>query len=91
MTTYQLDNSGTWFKEAVESDTIREWIKESIDQGDDIYVVVGYSTMVDTVVVEGSAELARMTAQTTVPVAESLVAAGVVVPMGNIVDTGIGP
>lgn len=89
VTTYQLDNSGTWFKEAVKSDTTREWIKESIDQGDDIYVVVGYSTMLDAVVVEGSAELARTSAQATVPLTESLGAAGVVVPLGNIADPGI--
>jgi hypothetical protein len=42
VTTYQLDNSGAWLKEAVKMQTTREWIKESINQGDDIYLVVGY-------------------------------------------------
>jgi hypothetical protein len=42
VTTYQLGNSGMWFKSAIKMETTQEWIKESIDQGDDIYVVVGY-------------------------------------------------
>jgi hypothetical protein len=42
VTTYQLDNSGSWFKAAIQTKETREWIQESIDQGDDVYLVVGY-------------------------------------------------
>ncbi len=40
VTTYQLGNSGSWFKSAIKTETTREWINESIDQGDDIYVAL---------------------------------------------------
>lgn len=89
VTTYQLDNSGMWFKEAVKPQTTREWVKESIDLGDDIYMVVGYSTMLNAVVMEGSAELVGTEAQITIPVTTSLAATGAVVPLGNITDPGI--
>src|SRR5450755_1197532 len=56
VTTYQLGNSGLWFKSAIKMETTREWVQESIDQGDDIYVIVGYHTMLDAQVVEGAAE-----------------------------------
>ncbi|KAJ5704105.1 hypothetical protein N7493_011243 [Penicillium malachiteum] len=36
MNTYQLSNSGTWFRSAVLSEDTRKWIKESIDSGDDM-------------------------------------------------------
>jgi hypothetical protein len=89
VTTYQLDNSGAWFKEAIKMQTTREWIKESIDQGDDIYIVVGYYTMFDAVVVEGSAESVGSSAKLEMPVTASLAAAGVVVPLDNVLDPGV--
>jgi len=89
VTTYQLDNAGLWFKEAVKPQTTREWVRESIDLGNDIYMVVGYSTMLDAVVVEGSADLAGTEAQVTMPVTASLAATGAVIPLGNITDPGI--
>src|SRR5436853_4974412 len=89
VTTYQLDNSGAWFREAIKKPTTREWIEESIEQGDDIYVVVGYYTMLNAVVVEGSAELVGSSAQLEMPVTASLAAAGVVVALDNIMDPGV--
>lgn len=59
-----------------------------MDQGDDIYVAVGYSMMLNAMVVEGSAELAKTSAQATIPITATLAAAGVVVLFGNIVDPG---
>lgn len=89
VTTYQLDNSGAWFKKAVKSQKSREWVKESIDQGDDIYMVVGYSTMLNAEVAEGSAEVAGTVGQLAIPLTASLAATGVVVPLSNVADPGI--
>jgi hypothetical protein len=47
VTTYQLGNSGLWFKSVIKIKTTREWIKESINQGDDVYVIMGYHTILD--------------------------------------------
>ena len=91
VTTYQLDNSGPRFKEAVGIPKTREWIKESIDQGDDIYFVVGYHTMLNAVVVEGSAELEGSSAQLELPVTSPLAATGgVAMPLANLMNLGVG-
>jgi hypothetical protein len=90
VTTYQLGNSGLWFKSAIKMETTREWIKESIDQGDEIYVVVGYHTMLNAQVVEGAAESSESSAQLEVPITSSITAAtGVAVPLGDIADPGV--
>lgn len=90
VTTYQLGNSGSWFKSAIKTETAREWIKESIDQGDDIYVVVGYHTMLDAQVVEGAADAMESSGQLRLPVTEvALAATGVMVPLGDIADPGV--
>lgn len=90
VTTYQLGNSGSWFKSAIKTETAREWIKESIDQGDDIYVVVGYHTMLDAQVVEGAADALESSGQLGLPVTEvALAATGVMVPLGDIADPGV--
>jgi len=90
VTTYQLGNSGSWFKSAIKTETAREWIKESLDQGDDIYVVVGYHTMLDAQVVEGAADALESSGQLGLPVTEvALAAMGVMVPLGDIADPGV--
>lgn len=88
--TYQLSNSGSWFKSAVKSEAVREWIKESIDQGDDIYVIVGYHTMTDARIIEGVVDAADTSAWLQLPVGEALATAGVVAPLGSMADPGVG-
>ncbi|KAL9595914.1 MAG: hypothetical protein Q9179_004796 [Wetmoreana sp. 5 TL-2023] len=87
VTTYQLGNSGSWFKSAIKTLTAREWIKESIDQGDDIYVVVGFHTMLDAQVAEGAAVALESSGQLGLPVTgAALAATGVMVPLSDIAD-----
>src|SRR6266566_3083744 len=43
--TYYLNNAGQWFRHAVQSQETREWIERTIDEGEDIYVVVAYQTL----------------------------------------------
>lgn len=89
VTTYQLGNSGSWFKAAIKTEATREWVKESIDQGDDTYLVVGYDTMLDARVVEGAVEEMESSAQLEIPVTTSLAAAGIMLPLGDIADPGV--
>ena len=55
VTTYQLTNSGRWFQNAVQSQAIRQWIEEAVAQGNSIYVVVGYRTTYDALIIEHEA------------------------------------
>ena len=89
VTTYQLGNSGSWFKDAIKTEITRKWIEQSIDQGDDIYVVVGYDTMLDAQIVEGAGEAVGSSAQLEMPVTPALAAAGIMVPLGDIADPGV--
>ena len=88
-TTYQLGNSGSWFKAAVKMEATREWIQESIDQGDDVYVVVGYHTLLDAKIIEGAAEVAESSGRLGLPVTEALAGTGVIVPLGDMADPEI--
>jgi hypothetical protein len=40
--TYILGNSGRWFEEAMSPEVTRKWVERAIDQGDDIYIIVGF-------------------------------------------------
>jgi hypothetical protein len=52
VTTYNLANPEIWFKNAIQEDNTREWVEQAIRQRDDIYVVLGYHTMLDVDVLE---------------------------------------
>ncbi|KAJ5772186.1 hypothetical protein N7520_002715 [Penicillium odoratum] len=88
--TYQLSNSGSWFRSTLKSEAVREWIKDAIDMGDDIFVIVGYHTMTDARIIEGVVDAADASAWLQLPVGEALLAAGVVAPLGDLVDPGFG-
>lgn len=88
--TYQLSNSGLWFKSAVKSEAVHGWINESIEQGDDIYVVVGYHTMMNARIIEGVADSVDTSAWLKLPVGEALAIAGAGIPLGSVVDPAIG-
>ena len=38
--TYYLNNAGQWFRDAVQSKETQKWIERTIDEEEDIYVVV---------------------------------------------------
>lgn len=86
--TYILDNSEAWFIDATNFDETRRWIERAIG-GDGIYIIVGFHTMTDARIVHESIEGHQLAGQITVPVGLSLAAAGVVVPLGNIVDPAV--
>jgi hypothetical protein len=52
---YVLQNSNAWFKRALGSEAARGWLELAICQGDEVYMVVGYTTLLDSRVIEGTA------------------------------------
>lgn len=52
---YVLQNSSTWFKTALSSEATRNWLGLAIRQGDEVYMVVGYTTLLDGRFIEGTA------------------------------------
>ena len=88
--TYQLNNSGLWFKRAIADKDLRQWIIEAIQNGDDVYMIVGYYTMLNARVFEGGNTLSESSLQLEVPVTASLAAGGVTLPIGSDMDPSFG-
>lgn len=52
-TTYQLTNSGAWFREACAKKETRSWFEGAIEDNDsDVYLVIGYHTVTDAQITE---------------------------------------
>lgn len=87
--TYALDNPGAWFNEVTRLPKTRSWIEQTIDQGDNIYLIVGFHTITDAHIYQES--LAGHTAggKAQVPIGLSLAALGAVAPLGDIIDPSI--
>lgn len=84
--TYYLDNNGQWFREIVKSEDVRKWIERVIDEGEDIYVVVGYHTILDAHIAEQSREQKLLNGNVALPVSSALLASGAIVPFGDLAD-----
>jgi hypothetical protein len=87
--TYYLDNAGLWFRDVVRFEDVRKWIERTIDEGEDIYIVVGYHTALDARIVERFQEQKGLDGKLAMPLPTALAASGVVVPCGDIVDPGL--
>ncbi|EFQ99579.1 hypothetical protein MGYG_02591 [Nannizzia gypsea CBS 118893] len=87
--TYYLNNAGQWFREVVRSQETREWIERTIDEGEDIYVVVAYHTLVGAQIQEQLRGNRAAGGNMAIPASTALAASGVVLPF-NFVDSGIG-
>lgn len=88
--TYMLQNSTQWFEKAVCSEESRRWLEKAIDQGDDIYFVVGFHTFTDAQITYESTEGNEHTGRLSLPVSLALNAAGVIAPLGDLADTQVG-
>ena len=88
--TYYLNNAGQWFRHAVQSQETREWIERTIDEGEDIYVVVAYHTLSNARIMEQLREQSAAGGNLVIPLSIALIASGVVVPFSNAADPGLG-
>lgn len=88
--TYYLNNAGQWFRDAVKSEETRKWIERTIDEGENIYVVVAYHTLLNARIVEQLQGQSAAGGTLAIPVSTALTASGVVVPFTNAVDPGFG-
>jgi hypothetical protein len=88
--TYTLQNSTQWFDKAVSSEESRGWFERRIDQGDDIYFVVGFHTVTDAQIIYESADGNEHAGQLSLPVSLALNAAGVIAPLGDLADPQVG-
>jgi hypothetical protein len=80
--TYYLVNAGQWFRDVTKSQETRKWIERTIDEGEDIYFVVAYHTLVNARIVEQLGGQSSTGGTMAVPVSTALTASGVVVPFG---------
>jgi hypothetical protein len=88
--THTLPNSTQWFEKAVSSEESRRWFERAIDQGDDVYFIVGFHTVTDAQIIYESAEGNEHTGRLSLPVGLTLNAAGVIGPFGDLADPQVG-
>jgi len=88
--TYTLQNSTQWFEKAVSSEESRRWFERTIDQGDDIYFVVGFHTVTDAQIIYESAEGDEHRGRVRLPIGLAMNAAGVTAPLGDLVNPQVG-
>ncbi|KAF2465629.1 uncharacterized protein BDR25DRAFT_85624 [Lindgomyces ingoldianus] len=83
--TYYLTNAGQWFRDAIKAQDTRDWIDRTIDEGEEIYVVVAYHTLVNARIIEQLGGQTSAGGNLAIPVSAALTASGVVVPF-NVGD-----
>jgi hypothetical protein len=81
--TYKLDRSTDWFRDAIKLQGTRAWMEEALSQGDGVYLVVGYHTLIDAVIRENAKTVGSASLKTQLPVSEALLASsGIIIPFG---------
>lgn len=88
--TYYLQNSAQCFRKALEHKETCRWIERTIDEGEDIYFVTGYHTLLNARIYEQSGEERFGGAEITAPFSTVLTASGFIVPLGEIMDPKLG-
>ncbi|BCS00561.1 uncharacterized protein AKAW2_50902A [Aspergillus luchuensis] len=86
---YYLDNSAQWFRQVVQSADVAEWIEQKIDEGEDIYIVVGYHTVEDAEIIQEGGDASGIRGKLIVPISTALAATGVVIPLGEVLNPGV--
>lgn len=85
---YYLNNAGQWFRDAVKSEEAGKWIERTIDEGEVIFVVVAYHTLLNARIIEQLQGQSTTGGTLAIPVSTALTAFGVVVPFTNTLDPG---
>ncbi|KAI5838509.1 hypothetical protein DFP73DRAFT_564288 [Morchella snyderi] len=66
--TYALCNSSAWFKAACAQHSIRRWLQTAIEDGETVYMVTGYHTVVDARFGTGASSTSTDRQQVSMPV-----------------------
>jgi hypothetical protein len=88
--TYALQNSTQWFEKAASSEETRRWFERAIDQGDDVYFIVGFHPVTVAQIIYEFAEGSGRTGRLGLPVSLALNAAGVIALLGDLVYPQVG-
>ncbi|KAH7232459.1 hypothetical protein B0J15DRAFT_530261 [Fusarium solani] len=88
--TYALDNSDEWFTEAMAMLGTRTWIEKAVDRGYDIYMIVGFHTVMNARIAHKFVHGRDAGGQINVPVGLTLAAVGAIAPLGDIIDPSVG-
>ncbi|KJK66041.1 hypothetical protein P875_00021818 [Aspergillus parasiticus SU-1] len=86
MKTYYLDNSEQWFRDAAQQEEVRKWMERVIDEGESIYLVVGYHTVLYARIGMQRSKGKEIGGQLTAPISAGLLASGVAVPLGGLFE-----
>ncbi|KAI0410840.1 hypothetical protein F5X98DRAFT_368529 [Xylaria grammica] len=89
MKAYTLENSGDWFENVIKSPTTRNWIERAINRGEDLFMIVGFYTVIDANISIESITSNGINGAVQAPVGLSLAAVGVVLPLETPLDSGI--
>ena len=89
-TIHQLANSGRWFKASLKDQETQKWIEEVIETGEDVYMVVGYQTMIDKRALGDTTRSKEFQGQVQLPVSEAAsVSTDAVVMFDDLADPGL--
>ena len=84
--TYLLEQPRDWFKAATGLDETRKWLETAFDQGDDVFLIVGYHTVGDAKITQKTAQSREQGGQIDLPAGLTLAAAGMMAPMSKFVE-----
>jgi hypothetical protein len=87
--THYLINAGEWFRDATKSQETCKWIERTIHEGEDIYFVVAYHTLMNAQIVGQLGGQSSTGGTLAVPASTLLTESGVVVPF-DMADPGFG-
>jgi hypothetical protein len=87
ITTYELSDPQAWFRRAVKAEPVREWIKHAINHHCDIFMIVGYHTMIDARVVIGAPDSAEISTWLRLPLMKALASAEITLPYDEVGHT----
>ena len=73
----------------MQSEDVRRWIERTVDEGEDIYFVIGYHTIIDARVAAYTGGQLVSGGKLAMPVSAALAATGIVVPIGKLADPGL--
>ncbi|KAF2001034.1 hypothetical protein P154DRAFT_490803 [Amniculicola lignicola CBS 123094] len=86
---YELLQWNVRFREACERPETRKWIEDAIEEGSDIYFIVGYRTFVDPSALESTGKSTSTGTEVYVPISTVAEANMPIVSLGGALDPGV--